>query len=535
MGFFEATDEGSYPGKDYFREQAHHNCGPNYTFSLQPLGEGWELGDRQVTCLQNSFGLSVTDPLKLDRLVNRSSVRKGSCINHAPETGGSQVELVDCSGTWEMRLLSRFVVSNNGEYPGENWFRRQAVDNCERRRTNWLYPLQDSWSAGDRTVECVQENLTGERGISSILDRLVDPFLLNPNECFNLYETPTMLSSELTPCAGEWQFQATQKGKITDGEYPGEEYIAERIQELCGPESPNQFRPERITWELGYRNIICLETKGSDNPQAFEENTQYEDAMNRGIALYDARQYEAALREFQRAQEIYGSTSEDAETWMGLTHRGTRELPSGHTALLERHQNHDSGWNRTRRADAYLWNGNLEAAKTDARAALEKPAESYEGSDIEVDAELDTGPSSRGTGQLRRSPSTRNKGENRSGRQRVQASEGLSFLDDLTARITKKAENRRFAAPTPDPLSLPRKRQTINGDWVYFGPECPSGYGNCASITSEDVNFITARSIRRRGQADPQKSRHSHKLLGRKPRLHLHRRCSTDRFGRNSP
>ena len=490
MGFFEATDEGSYPGKDYFREQAHHNCGPNYTFSLQPLGEGWELGDRQVTCLQNSFGLSVTDPLKLDRLVNRSSVRKGSCINHAPETGGSQVELVDCSGTWEMRLLSRFVVSNNGEYPGENWFRRQAVDNCERRRTNWLYPLQDSWSAGDRTVECVQENLTGERGISSILDSLVDPFLLNPNECFNLYETPTMLSSELTPCAGEWQFQATQKGKITDGEYPGEEYIAERIQELCGPESPNQFRPERITWELGYRNIICLETKGSDTPQAFEENTQYEDAMDRGIALYDGGQYEAALREFQRAQEIYGSTSEDAETWMGLTQEELENYP----AAIQHYSNairiNDSGWNRTRRAYAYLWNGNLEAAKTDARAALEKPAESYEGSDIEVEANWTLALVQEELGNYEEA--LRHATRARTGAAvNGYSSEELSFLDDLTARITKKAENRRFAAPTPDPLSLPRKPQTTNGDWVYFGPECPSGYGNCASITSEDVNFIT--------------------------------------------
>ena len=29
-----------------------------------------------------------------------------------------------------------------------------------------------------------------------------------------------------------------------------------------------------------------------------------------------------------------------------------------------------------------------------------------------------------------------------------------------------------------------------NGDWTYFGPECPSGFDNCAIITS-DFRFIT--------------------------------------------
>ena len=261
LGFFEVEAKGSYPGENYFLEQTHHNCGPNDTFSLMPRQEGWELGDRQVTCLQNSFGMSVTNPGKLDRLVNRSSVREGSCINHAPETGGLQFELVDCSGTWEMRLLNRFAVSDSEEYPGENEIARRAFDHCDRRMTNWVYPDQGAWSAGLRTVECLQENLTGERGISSILDRLVNPFLLNLNECFNPYENPDLFLPELTACSGEWEFQVIRTVRIPGNEaYPGEEQVEDKSFEICGAEAEYILNPEEIDWESGYRNAICLRT-----------------------------------------------------------------------------------------------------------------------------------------------------------------------------------------------------------------------------------------------------------------------------------
>ena len=261
LRFFEVEAKGSYPGENYFQEQALRNCGPNYTLIIYPLKEGWKLGDRKVTCLQESFGLSVTDPGKLDRLVTAESLKEGNCINFAPETGGSQVELVDCSGTWEMRLLNRFIVSGYGVYPRENEFDRQTVEHCDRRRTYWLYPDQDAWSGGDRTVECLQENLTGERGISSILDRLIDPFLLNLNECFNPYENPDLFLVELTTCSGEWEFQVIRTVRIPgNGTYPGDQQIEDKSFEICGAEAEYILHPEEIHWELGYRNTVCLRT-----------------------------------------------------------------------------------------------------------------------------------------------------------------------------------------------------------------------------------------------------------------------------------
>ena len=223
------------PEKNISDREYYSNATTRTSDFLYPSEEDWQLGGRKVDCLQQSFGLSVTDPRKLDRLVKSSSVREGSCINQAPETGGAQVELVDCSGTWEMRLLNKFVVSNHGEYPGKNWLNRQAVEHCERRRTDWLYPDQDAWSIGQRTVQCLQENLTGERGISSILDRLVNPFLLNLNECVNSYENPDLFLMELTACSGEWEFQVIRTVRIPGNEaYPGDQQIEDKSFEICG-------------------------------------------------------------------------------------------------------------------------------------------------------------------------------------------------------------------------------------------------------------------------------------------------------------
>ena len=56
------------------------------TFCILFKNHGY-LGDRTVSCLQESFGLSVVDPDKLDRLVRVNTANAGECFNEAPETG----------------------------------------------------------------------------------------------------------------------------------------------------------------------------------------------------------------------------------------------------------------------------------------------------------------------------------------------------------------------------------------------------------------------------------------------------------------
>ena len=57
----------SYPGEAMFGQRAYDECDRRSTYTLFPTPESWALGDRRITCLQESFGLALTDPAKLDR------------------------------------------------------------------------------------------------------------------------------------------------------------------------------------------------------------------------------------------------------------------------------------------------------------------------------------------------------------------------------------------------------------------------------------------------------------------------------------
>ena len=111
---------------------------------------------KQSNCLQHSFGLSTSDPAKLDRLVGALHLNVGECFNEAPEIDGLLVELVDCSGSWDGLVVSIFAVARDGPFPGEAYFQNQADEHC---RTPWGYyyfPIAESWQMGYRDVICVR-------------------------------------------------------------------------------------------------------------------------------------------------------------------------------------------------------------------------------------------------------------------------------------------------------------------------------------------------------------------------------------------
>ena len=155
---FDVTEADRYPGKDFFEQRAPESCDRQYSYFLRPTIESWGLGYRTVNCLQNSFGLSVIDPGKLDRLVSASLLRSGECYNEAPETDDLLVELVDCPGEWEYRVLNSFDVAEADRYPGKAFFEQRAYESCNRQYSYVLLPTTGSWGLGDRTVNCLQEN-----------------------------------------------------------------------------------------------------------------------------------------------------------------------------------------------------------------------------------------------------------------------------------------------------------------------------------------------------------------------------------------
>ena len=260
LNSFDVAGIDNYQGETFFQQRARERCDPRYTEFFFPDAENWEVGDRAVNCLQESFGLSVVDPDKLDRLVDSDSLGFGECFNEAPETGGVQVELVDCSGTWQYRVLNSFDVAEIDAYPGEDFFQQRARERCDPRYTEFFFPYAENWKGGDRAVNCVQESF----GLSVVdpdkLDRLVSLDSLGFSECFNEALETGELQVELVDCSGTWQYRVLNSFDVAEsGVYPGESFFEQIAIERCHEESTRFQFPSIETWGLGNRTVICLQ------------------------------------------------------------------------------------------------------------------------------------------------------------------------------------------------------------------------------------------------------------------------------------
>ena len=154
---FEADWPEEFPGQQAIAAQALEKCDRRSSQPFYPLAEKWSLGERSVLCAQESFGLSVSGPGKLDRLVSEISLRFGECYNGAPETRNELVELVNCSSEWEYRVVERIDIAETNAYPGENFFEQQAIEQCPESFDFYMYPILETWKIGHRVVHCLEE------------------------------------------------------------------------------------------------------------------------------------------------------------------------------------------------------------------------------------------------------------------------------------------------------------------------------------------------------------------------------------------
>ena len=68
------------------------------------------------------------------------------------------MELKSCSGQWDFQIGIVFSVPLEGNYPGEDYFDNQAVENCDSDEALYIEPSTESWEAGDRSVICIVAN-----------------------------------------------------------------------------------------------------------------------------------------------------------------------------------------------------------------------------------------------------------------------------------------------------------------------------------------------------------------------------------------
>ncbi len=261
LGSFEVDDFDRYPGEASFQQRAFRECDRRFTYTLFPTEDSWRLGDRKVTCLQNSFGLSTTDPARLDRLITNNRLEVDECFNEASEYDDALVEVVSCSGEWQYRILNAFPVDDVSRYPGEGLFAQRAYSECDRRYTFLLFPTAESWSLGDRKVTCLQESFGLSVTDPLMLDRLANGSKLRLGECFNEAPETGYAMMEVVSCSGEWQFKVVGNLLVPrDGAFPGEQYLEEFANRECGTSSEFYFFPVAESWGLGDRTITCVQS-----------------------------------------------------------------------------------------------------------------------------------------------------------------------------------------------------------------------------------------------------------------------------------
>ena len=147
---------GIYPGNAFFEQQAIDKCDRHSSYLFMPTEESWSSKDRTVTCLQESYGLETTQLDKLDRMVDPSTLMEGECFNEVPISQGMMVELVNCLGNWDFRVVNTFKLAD-GPFPGGTYIDRQVDNRCQRE-TNYIFaPVVETWAVGDRIVTCIQE------------------------------------------------------------------------------------------------------------------------------------------------------------------------------------------------------------------------------------------------------------------------------------------------------------------------------------------------------------------------------------------
>ena len=444
--------EGPYPGKRQLESEAFHKCGPRFSFMDFPNELGWRQGSRTITCMEKSFGLSVTNPEKLNRLARKPSLTTGDCFNDAPETNSRMAELVGCNEHWEERVLNTFELQDAKTRPTLSEIRRESVARCDRRYTHTQHPIEHTWAWGDRTVQCLQANVTGETGISRTLDNLVNTLLLNPGECAKLDDDIVSYLALLTDCdSPDWDLRVKDRTSVPDSdEYPGEDALNNAADAACDQAPTTYLTPDKFLWERGHRNIICITPRSGE-------------MLARGIALAESGQYHAALRELQRYQELFGGKSEEAETWMGFIYEDLEDYP----AAIRHHSNairlNDSAYHRLNRAYAYINNDNITAAADDAKKTLARTPDAFPGYHSEAEANWIIAIFEQGQGNVQKALQHANRAkqvalENGYDPEELRELEGLI----ATLATTSGAENERDGRTA----TAPPKRRTARSSQI---------------------------------------------------------------------
>ena len=172
------------------------------------------------------------------------------------------LELVPCSTDWGQRVLNSFVVKQEGPLPEDAFFEKAAFEKCDRKFTFFMKPLVDSWAAGDRSIQCIQESFGYSKSDPSLHDRLVDSAYLKQGECYDEppVEMEEFIGVEIVDCGGEWVFKVITIVNVEKHiSLPGHSYLYGLAEEECDDSYTHLLPLTQEKWNLGQRWIHCLQ------------------------------------------------------------------------------------------------------------------------------------------------------------------------------------------------------------------------------------------------------------------------------------
>ena len=92
----------------------------------------------------------------LDPLI--ADLEIGECFNaKTAEIGFTELNVVPCSGPSQYRVTGYFVEDTQVDYPGFSFFNRRSNSFCDPSTNFLVFPSEESWEQGDRTVTCLEE------------------------------------------------------------------------------------------------------------------------------------------------------------------------------------------------------------------------------------------------------------------------------------------------------------------------------------------------------------------------------------------
>lgn len=196
--------------------------------------------------------------------IQATKIQDGDCMNTTLTEGISieSVVIVPCSGSWQYRALSSFSVGDSINFPGEDFFERQAYERCGPRSTDYLFSLKESWALGEHKIDCLQKDFGLSKNDPTKLDHLIGFNFLKSGDCFNEAPETGHQMIELVGCTGDWESQIGSKFSVSrvGGSYPGDRYFQIQAEQSCELPWDYYYAPEAVEWRQGYREILCVRT-----------------------------------------------------------------------------------------------------------------------------------------------------------------------------------------------------------------------------------------------------------------------------------